>query len=359
MIKPLKPLNIIYLISNWLSISMIFIIGEVVIRYGVYSSVVVVSAIILAFCISLPFQKYFSNRLLNRKGKLKLERLIIALWLLESYVLHIFISGLIMYTIAQINIYASISLTVVIFLILSLYLKGREKRLQSLKRIKFNLISGLAILLPIYIYLQKGLEPIYYNLLYYQPKVLHYAPKDLWLLFIIAFIIFFAKFSLQGSVLAKYMGTNFKRGFSKLFVAVFIYSTFILSFATMNVVAITQNININHTNELFILLIKKMSNPIVFIMIGIVLYCATILTLVESLYSFGFQNKKSRFMNTSYVLFLLAVLLTIVIYNKSSLLGIYLLLGITISTLFILLLCVYLIKYILTHMSKKLKKSKQ
>lgn len=359
MSKPVKPLNIIYLISSWLSVSMIFIIGEVVIQYGVYSTVVIVSAFIAAFFVSLPVQQYFSARFTNSKSKLRIERFILGLWLLESYMLHIFISGLILYMVAQINVYVSIYVTVVLFFGISFYMKKKETRRKRLNDTKFTLISGLAIVLPIYIYLQKGLESVYHNLLYYQPKVLHYQPKDLLVLFLVAFIIFITKFSLQGSIITKYKGINLKQGYSKLLVGIFIYSTFILSFATMNVVAITQNLNINHTNELFVLLIKKLSTPTIFIMFIIVLYCSTILTLVEVCYVYNIQNSESRSMITSYLLPLLAALLTILIYNKSSLLEIYLFFGIVMSILFILLCCINTIKYIFPIMSKKLKNFKQ
>ncbi|WP_339160894.1 hypothetical protein MHB50_21230 [Siminovitchia sp. FSL H7-0308] len=329
MIKPLKPLNIIYLISSWLSISMIFIIGEVVIRFGVFSSIVIVCAFMLAFCASFLLQKLTKSPAFAIKKQSIAGRIIRSVRILEVYVLHLFVSGLIFHSLFQINIYISVFSTAATFLILASFLPNKKNWKQMIKEAKFTIISGLAIILPTYIYLQKGLESLYHNLLYYQPQVLNHDAESLRLLWLIAFFIFFAKLLWQGDVIVKYTNPSFKKGISKLLIAVFIFSTFLLAFATMNVVAITQNLEYSHANELFILLIKKLSPSLMFKMFCFVVYVGTLILFIDTLP----QKVGERKSKTPFVLLLIAALMTVTVFHHYSLLLIYTFFGLLIGIL--------------------------
>lgn len=351
--KPLKPINITYLISSWVSISMIFIIGEVVTRFGVFSSLVIVSAFLLAFAVFFVLQR---SPFRIKKSSL-LGRFITTIRVLEIYVLHLFICGLIFHTAFHVNMYISIFATAFILMICAVYLPKGQKFRQSIKDTRFILISGLAILLPTYIYLQKGLESLYHNLLYYQPQVLNHDSKSLWMLFLIAFIIFLSKLLLQREVIDKYTGQSFYKVIFKFSMAVFIYCTFILAFATVNVVAITQNLDYSQANELFILLVEKFSLAIVFKVFCIVLYFSTLIILIDSLPPILNERKENTFLSKSFVFILIAAFLTVLIFFHYSLLFIYVFFGCLISLLVMAAFIMQMIRSLKRRMSLKLKKS--
>ncbi|WP_144460516.1 hypothetical protein [Siminovitchia fortis] len=358
MMKPLKPLNITYLISSWLSISMIFIIGEVVIRFGVFSSLIIVCAFILAFVASFALQKFIALYSLGIKKSPILGQVILAIRFLEIYVLHLFVCGLIFHTLFQMNIYISVIPTSIILLVCAIYLPKGEKLHLSIKDSRFVLISGLAIILPTYIYLQKGLESLYHNLLYYQPHVLNHDSKHLWLLLLGAFFIFFSKLLLQGEAIVNYTNPNVKKGIGKLLIAVFIFCAFILAFATMNIVAITQNLHASHANELFILLIEKLSPSVVFKIFCLILYFVTLVILIDTLPSTDKGAKRNKIFNASFVLILLSVFITIAVFQHFSLLVIYAFFGLLISILVIAAIVIEVLRN-RPRMSTKLKKSQQ
>lgn len=351
--KPLKPLNITYLISSWVSISMIFIIGEVVTRFGVFSSLVIVSAFLLAFAVFFALQRS-SFRL--KKSSL-LGKCITTIRFLEIYILHLFICGLVFHTAFNVNIYISVFSTSFILFICAIYLPKGKKFRQSIKDIRFILISGLAILLPTYIYLQKGLESLYHNLLYYQPQVLNHDSRSLWLLLLIAFITFFSKLLLQQEVIDKYTAQSFYKVTFKLLMAIFIYCTFILAFATMNVVAITQNLDYSQANELFILLVEKLSPSIIFKVFCMVLYFSTLIILIDALPSIVNERKGKPFFSSSFMFILVATFLTVIIFFHYSLLFINVFFGCLISLLVIAAIIMQIISSLKRRMSIKLKKS--
>ncbi|MBD8006331.1 hypothetical protein [Bacillus norwichensis] len=345
--KPLKPLNITYLISSWVSISMIFIIGEVVTRFGVFSSLVIVSAFLLAFAVFFALQR--SSLRINKNSFL--GRCITIIRFLEIYILHLFICGLIFHTAFQVNMYFSVFATAFILMICAVYLPKGKKFRQSIKDTRFILISGLAILLPTYIYLQKGLESLYHNLLYYQPQVLNHDSRSLWLLFLIAFIIFFSKLLLQREVIDKYNSPSIYKVVFKLLMAVFIYCTFILAFATMNVVAITQNLDYSQTNELFILLVEKLSLSVIFKFFCIVLYFSSLIILIDALPPILNEKKENRFFNGSFVFILIAACLTVLIFFHYSLLSIYVFFGCLISLLVMIAIIIQMMRNLKARMS--------
>ncbi|VEF46329.1 Uncharacterised protein [Bacillus freudenreichii] len=327
MIKPLKPLNITLLISNWLSVSMIFLIGEVVIRYGVFASLIVVITFVLAFLASTMFQRF---TLYAYQSSMLLERIILGFWYLEIFILHFFISGILLESIFHVSLYTSIFFTAAAILAAGIIIACWEGLRPGIQNLKFLLISGLAIFLPTYIYLQKGLESVYHNLLHYHPRILHYDQQGILLLIFAAFFIFFTKFFIQRKILMKYIGPSYRKGIRKLIVAVFIFSTFILAFSTMTVVAITQNIEFKHANELLVLLIKKTSGPMTFQILSLVLYASTLLTLVETCSRF-IKKGAGTSQWTLYALIIGTSLITVGAYHYTTLLFIYTVTGVTIG----------------------------
>ncbi|MBS4177780.1 hypothetical protein [Lederbergia citrea] len=335
MMKSIKPLSVTYLISNWLSISMIFLISEAVIQYGVFAGFVIVCTFLLAFCAALPFLRPILSNSAPVKNRSWLNWLLLAVWLLEIFILHLLISGVLLHTFFNMHNTVSVFFTVAVILLIITFLSKWRMVIFAVKNIKFILISSLAIFLPTYIYLQKGLESVYHDLLHYHPTILHNEQKGIWMFITIAFLIFFSKFLLQGELLAKYTGPVLHKGIRKLFVAVFIFSTFILAFSTMTVVAITQNLEVSHVNELLVFLIKKLSTPSISHLIGIVLYLSTLLTLVISF--FQFEDRLN--LRIPQVLMIIAAILAMIIdHFQLTLLTIYSFAGIFISGMVLIFL---------------------
>lgn len=334
MMKPTKPLNITLLISNWLSVSMIFLIGEVVINFGVFASLIVVSTFILAFLAFVMLQRTILSA---TEQSIPLEKIALGFWHMEIFILHFIISGIFLESIFNISYYLSIVIAVFIVLTAGIMVAGWKGVRPRIQNLKFILISWLAIFLPTYIYLQKGLESVYHNLLHYHPRILHYDQKGIMLLIFAAFFIFFTKFFIQRKVIMKYIGVSYNKGIRKLVVAIFIFSTFILAFSTMTVVAITQNIEFTHANELFVLLIKKTSGPMTFRLLSLVLYLSTLITLIETCSRFsGKTARGSQWL--WYALVICAAYLAIVAYPNTTLLFIYTVSGMAIGAISIIVI---------------------
>lgn len=187
-----KPTNINGIVTNFLSISVILLVGEVVFRYGIMAIFVVVAASITAFIIS-----YFVRDALEKVGLMNESNRVISiirhLWNFEFQFLNIF-SAMIIFQIVlrfdSLHILFLIGLIIVALLLYEKY-EGSD--------VNFVLISILATVLPIFVYIQKGVESVYHKLLYYHPRILLFDGSTLFKIFIITFIIFFVKISFRSS----------------------------------------------------------------------------------------------------------------------------------------------------------------
>lgn len=272
--EQLKPKSLTFLLSSWLTISLIFLSGEIVTRYGAFGGLVIVLAFMLALLCFIPLLK------INLETELPgLHAFLLLLWLLESLLVHLFIGSMLLHIAFQLDIYEAILVSSVIFMVVSILLYKLDDFVSGFQLVKLTIIFGLAILLPNYVYLQKGLETVYHNLLHYHPRILHLEQEGLNYLFLFALVIFFAKFFLQSADLKLVIGEFSKKGIQKLFLGAVIWSTIILAFSTMTVVATTQALPFEHHNELMIQLIKKLSTPFIFYLVIFALYSGTLVTV--------------------------------------------------------------------------------
>lgn len=325
-----KPSNLISEMSHWLSVSILFIIGELVYRYGVVSSLVVVLALFLAFLSSLLFPRKngVEKKENNNEGN-RLEKLLVYLWVFEFYVLTV-VSGIIIFRIAfRLNLVVPIYLSAIILVIIYLLV---VKRSLFFRNTNFLIISTLAVVLPIYIYLQKGLESVYHKLLYYHPRLLHYEVKSLWLIFIVSFIIFLIKYLIAD--IANETTNNESKKMSKNLVAILLVTTFTLAFGTINTVAITENVLVDRIEELPILLVKKFSSSMFFtIVLGLLITSITI-TVVKTPVLFLKSANNSEWL--SLIIKIVVAGIIVLLPFNISILNVYVSSGILLTILFIM-----------------------
>lgn len=352
MMQPIKPVNISHLMSEWLSISMIFIIGEVVLRFGVFSSLVIVASFILAFISAFLIQKFAPLLFTYFRESKSLISLVRAIRFTEISVLHLYVCSIVLDLNYDVNpIYF---IVVACFMILVYQYIAMRKGIQiDFKIIRFMIICGFAIILPSYIYLQKGLESLYHNLLYYQPHLLVHSSEELSILFIFSFIIFFSKLVLHENIIVTYQSTGVKIAISKLVIAIFTFCGFILAFATINIVAITQKIDVTFSNQIFILLIHKISSSAVFSVFCIALYIGSILILLDQFSDSGNRNRGDiKTFPFNSIMLCLSTVLTIIFFYHYSLLFIYTILGMMFSTVVFVILLISICKKLITKCKK-------
>ncbi|WP_273127981.1 hypothetical protein [Bacillus weihaiensis] len=267
-----KPISITFLIGGGASVSLIFLTGEMVIRYGALVGLSIVSAFIIICAIFIPFIKKQEVR------HSWFSRIIHFFYFFEILVIHLFIASTILESVFHFHILIAIitSLSLTLFFV---FLSRYSSHIPSIFKImNVTLLFSLAIFLTNYIYLQEGLETVYHNLLHYHPEVLHTDYENQHLVYWVTIGVIFTKCYIQLPIYEPFSKSIVGNGISRLLVGGIIYITLILSFSTMTIVAITQNLPSDNLNELLILLIKEKSESFIFLPIMIIFYFLTLIT---------------------------------------------------------------------------------
>lgn len=263
------------MIGSWATVVIVFLSGEVVVRYGALAGILLVLSFLAAFLCVLPFLK---TTPLEETSSERIRFLYLG-WFLESFFLHLLIGRLIL---EAMDIHPGLMAVFSIFLLAGcFFLFARWNRAGKLfLLVNGCLMFGLAILLPNYVFLQEGLETVYHNLQHYHPAMLHINQDGEGGFFLLLTFIFFCKLLLQVPLLRKYMGPAYREGVRKLFVSVLIFGTLILAFSTMTAVGITQHLDIAHPNALLLALMEEQTTSFIqFIFIGM-LYLLTVLAMM-------------------------------------------------------------------------------
>ncbi|MBM7661679.1 hypothetical protein JOC85_002482 [Bacillus mesophilus] len=344
-----KSLSLTILIGTWLSVSIVFLAGEIIFRYGALAGILVVAALLTSFILLMPLLKYEPSL----TPKLNSYRSVIFfIWLLEILILNMFIGTIVLEVGFHMSRLTSFLLHFIVMVSVLIGLNPSKKVLNFIIVVNITLIFVLAQFLPTYIYLQEGIETVYHNLLHYHPKVLHINQEHHLIYFVVAIFIFSSKFFLLLPLFRKYGGSDAWTGIRKLFVCILIIATMILAFSTMTIFAMTQNLTTEHLNELLLLLIKKQSSPFVFHLIIVMLYLLTILSTVISFREFEFITKlklnTSRHKMIQVAILCFLFIFTAFIYKKgATILSIYFYLGSIIGMLsffLVIIACIKLIK---------------
>ncbi len=337
-------------IGSWLTVNIVFLAGEVVLRYGALSGLLMIVSFLLAFIFVIPFLK-MSFQL---EGHSFLYNVTQSMILLRSLIINCLIWYLLI-SYDLIPIYYVVGIVLLVVLI-QLYFFKKWPRIEGFIYMTNGfLLFCLAILLPNNLYLQVGLETVYHNLLHYHPRTLHLSPEGEWHVFVLLLVVFFVNFFMYIPILKQYMGRDFKVGIRKLFIGITIIATLILAFSTVSIVAVTHDIKADFFNATLLLLIdKQTTTSFVFTMIFFIIYMLLIFEILISYYVFKSQWKShssKRGMAFAVASFISGLIILLMVYFNVSLsvLSIYIFFGIGTSLITIILL-------ILTFKHYKVKK---
>jgi len=266
-----KPKSITFLIGGGASVSLIFLTGEMAISYGALVGLSLVSAFIIICALFIPFLKKQEVR------ESRLRRVIHFCYFIEILLLHVFIASTILVSVFHFHIFIAIITSLLLSAVLVILSRYSSYIPYIFMIINLTLLFSLAIFLTNYIYLQEGLETVYHNLLHYHPEVLHIYYENQSLVYWLTLLIIFTKLYIQLPTFEQFSKSIVGNGVSRLFVGAIIYVTLILSFSTMTIVAITQNIPSENVNELLILLIEEKSDSFIFLTIMLTFYLLSLI----------------------------------------------------------------------------------
>lgn len=304
-----KPIHITSLVAGGLSASLVFASGEAVLRYGVFGGLAMSLAFILAYSLLLLFARdmqppsAWRDRLEQQVPFLGQKLLHLFSWFIgtELLVTQGIVAGLILHSMINVPFLVSVLLFSLSSydVVLSRRLFGRIS--NSLALLNLSLIFPAAIFLPIYVYLQKGLETLYHDLLHYHPRVLHLEQAGLLEFAAVFFILAFAKLLLELSALQEDLAWNRRATLRKLGLTTLSWATVVMAFATMTIVSITERIDPIYANEQVILLIQKIASPTIFYTFSFVLLAVAFLSFLLS--ASKIRGKRQSLISVAMVIF--------------------------------------------------------
>src|SRR5690625_980300 len=264
--------------GSWLTVSTIFLAGEIAYRYGAIAGIFTMLAFVVAFLLSIVFLRRdiaFERTpfLFNVIQLLYLVRNSMILFLILYFLANVFQVHQINFTVISI-----VSSIVLYFL----YRRWDEWGL-SVRTANTVLIFSLAIFLPSYLYLQLGFETVYHNLQHYYPRMLYTSLEGKWQVFLLLALIFFLYFFSQLNYVKLFVQSDFHRGLRKLLIGVLIIGMALLSFSTMTIVALTKDIQTDHINEILLAVIQSQSPVMLSVIIFLLIYIVTLIELYISL----------------------------------------------------------------------------
>ncbi|MDW7649718.1 MAG: hypothetical protein SCK29_01085 [Bacillota bacterium] len=281
-----KPVTVALLASIWLTGSMIFASGEAVIHYGAFGGILLSVSFLLAFLVlSLLLWRVpgFTNQ--NRAPfwqKIMLGLIIVMI--LELLITQGLAAGLIIRSLFAYSLDTSVFIFFTLIFIAILFIKkAGDETLDLLRITKLIALFILAIFLPNYIFLQKGLETVYYNLIHYHPRVLHLEQAGLSPFFVASSIIMFSKLVIYIPLLQRDLAENRKRTLLKLGIAVLSWSSIVIAFATMTIIGITERVRSTHVNELVLILVEKVAPPSIYLAVSVILLFIIMVTFLATL----------------------------------------------------------------------------
>ncbi|WP_166241999.1 hypothetical protein [Paenibacillus turpanensis] len=227
-----QPPQLGALLSGWLSTGLLFVAGQSVYSYGALAGFLIAGAFFTGFLLAIPFFLYKPKQ---TKSPSLLMRLAAQIAVLESMCIPLIVLILLTNTSIAVTPAPIVFLTVFAAGVLGLGLVWRKQR-ERVILLHALLILGAAIILPSYVYLQKGLETVYHNLLHYYPRYLHIDQDGAWPFYALMTLIFFSKLRLTAErIHAEGTAEQRLRG---LAAGALLWATVVLAFSTMTVVAV-------------------------------------------------------------------------------------------------------------------------
>lgn len=334
--------SLLILIGSWLTVSTVFLAGEIAYRYGAIAGLFITVSFLLAFICSIPFLKTSISFgqipvLFNFMQLLYVIRNSMIIFILLYFMVQVF----------QFNPLTFSIISALLMLVLyGLYTKWSNFHVVIIS-INAVFIFAVAIFLPSFLYLQLGIETVYHNLQHYHPSTLYTSLSGKWQVFVLLTGIFFLHFFAQLNYLKQLVYVDYKRGLRKLFIAVFIIGTLLLSFSTVTIVALTKDIKTDHVNALLLAVIQKQSTGFIYIFIFGLIYALIFLEMMISFYVFKtqttYKHRNGIFMLTVFV----SSLCTFILLRTDtavSVLSLFIIFGVIIATITVLLILFSIIK---------------
>ncbi|MEK3933866.1 hypothetical protein MKY41_00985 [Sporosarcina sp. FSL W7-1349] len=272
-------MKVLYVISSFFTMTLIFLSSDVVLKYGTYGGLILCASFVTAV-----FLVYFFRKLLFRKrvedSSKPLLLTLFAFHLLETFALQVWIiAGVLRFTKEpplELVLFIGASVIVVFMFFIR---KKTSLLVNIIVVMNISLIFVLAILLPNFIYLQKGLETVYHNLLHYHPKVLHLNREGLFSFYLAMTAVFviklFAAFHLHS-----FPKTSIK---AKMLLIGMSVGSVTLAFSTMIIVAITERVQSAIPNLLILSMLERMLSPFFFTFVLLVVFLGSINTIILSM----------------------------------------------------------------------------
>lgn len=281
-----KPLTVALISSIWLTGSMIFASGEAVIHFGAFGGILLSTSFLVALvvlCLFLRGVDGFVDLPLSPVWKRVMASLI-RVMILELLITQAIVAGLIIRTLSYFSFEASVCLFHLLILgVVCLFRYASEEHLNRLAITKLIVLFMLAIFLPNYIFLQKGLETVYNNLLHYHPRVLHLEQTGILPFFLASSIIMFSKMTVYLPLLQKELDAERKRTLGKLGIAGLSWASIVIAFATMTIIGVTEKVGIAHVNELLLVLVGKVAPPFLYVFAATLMLFVIMVTFLSSL----------------------------------------------------------------------------
>lgn len=261
------------LISSFFTMIFIFLASDVVLQFGAYGGIILCASFFSASLLIYLFKKILFK---DKPGLHQTALLYFALciYLLEAFIVHVWVISTVLRYIDDKHLFVILFCIVLFFLVVFFFVK-RTSDLFINACILINLLVTfvMAIMLPNFIYLQRGLETVYHNLIHYHPKVLHSSREGIGLLFFAFTILFFVRIYIVLFLHA----INIEKLKSYLLLLSICVGSVMLAFSTMIIVAVTERVQAIHPSTLIISMLDKLMNPYMFTFIWIAMISGSLI----------------------------------------------------------------------------------
>jgi hypothetical protein len=335
------PPHLTKLLSSWLNVGLLFVAGQAVFSYGALAGFLFTGAFFTAFILMLPLIWLYPRRVFPEAILIRFVRIV---GFIETSTIHLFILLLFITAKMDYSSFLFLSLTGLVFGMF-IFISIWRKKADLLVFVKLTFLLAAAVFLPNYVYLQKGLETAYYNLLNYYPKFLHLEQEGTFLLFFLLMVTFFSKMFIEIPNLQNYVNSKFWPGIRKLLLGIFIWGTVILAFSTMTLVSITYTSATVHINTLFFAIFEKQSQSVLVIAIFSGLFICTFIELFNAQNLIKEEKRSVRMILSG----ISVVLATTLFVQMVPVLKIFLLFGLAGAFLCLL----FLLKALVLHLNIK------
>lgn len=260
-----KSTSFVGLVACWVSGGYLIASGESIFRYGAFGGMIFASAILLAAVVLAALSPQGKPELPSSPAAIAFS----AAAMSEPLILQAVAAGYVLSSFWGVSVLTALLLFIAINMLYAWFL--RQDAPQWLVVCKVALLFIMAIFMPIYICLQKGLETVYHNLLHYKPSVLHLDQGG-----IFSFLL-----ACSLALLGKTVQHRTCR--SQAVWAAICWATTVMAFSTMAVVAKAERLPLKRGEESLLEAIAELSSLPVYLLFSVVLLLVLAIGYQQSL----------------------------------------------------------------------------